>query len=335
MMLALTGCGPSRSQRANERVDQLTRQAATLFKLGQIDDAQRTIDAALAVEGATRRDEAVALAGQIGAKRRQVDTEQFDRQAAGALEQAVALNEEGNAAEAVRLVARSVPRSSDIQQELADALVHRVEQLAADATAMRYWETFDLAALVDFREKDRLPDDWQSTVDAGPPHGDALRRLRQTTLRRTLPEALAEAERRAERLAHPDNALPSPTIEEVAADPESWIDKDVRFDRVWIGGEIITSLKQGRLLTVTSPAGNVYKPYIEKGALVFSTYGAVAKRLESFVAPDERVEGRLFCKIVRARRTGTVSTTSFYRAMVSKVELYEEPPERNQRNQSP
>jgi len=326
-LAVVAGCGPSREERANAHVERLTRRAATLFEKGQLDDAQRAVDEALAVEEATQQEQAIHLARRIGTERRRVDTEQFTRQAPEALDQAVALAEQGNAASAVALLGKLLPQTSGVQQELARSLIQRVEQLADDNVALRYWKMLDPAAMVDVREKDRLPDDWQAAVADGPPYGDALRRLWRATLRRTMPTALANAELLADRVVDPDYLLPTPTIEEVAADPWPWVGKQVRFPGVWVNGQVITSMKHGRLLTVRSPAGKVYEPTIETGVLVFSTYGDVARRFQSLVAPDQRAQGCLFCKIVRARQLGMSGAASFYQAMVYKIELYAETPE--------
>jgi len=330
-LLGTPGCGPSRSQQANAQVEQLTREAARHLETGRLDEARQAIDEALAVEGATQSQQTAALAKRIEAECRRRETEQFHEEATEALKRAVAIGQEGRPEAAVALVAKSVPRASATQQALAQALLERVQQTTADRSAMQYWQTFDLVTLTDFREKDRLPNRWQSAVEDGPPHGDALRQLWRLTLQRTLPDALAAAETRSEAIADPDHSLPTPTIEEVAANPKPWYDKQVQFDRVWIHGRLHTTTRQGHLMTVTSPAGKVYGPYIEDGRLVFATYGDVAGQLESLIPHGKKMQGRVFCKITRGRRSGPVKMTSFTRVIVSKVELYSEAPNKDAR----
>ncbi|MBN1590993.1 MAG: hypothetical protein JW888_15880 [Pirellulales bacterium] len=331
VLMSLVGCTGSSSDGANERVEQLTQWAAASFERGQLDKAQHTIDEALAVEGATQTDKAAALATRIKAERRRVEAEQFDHKAAELLNKAVAMSETESPEAIVVDVANSIPQATATQRELARALLQRLRKVTVDDGAVAYWNTFDLAALTDFRERDRLPEQWQSAVEEGTPHDDALRQLWQATLRRTLPDALAAAEIQADVVVDPDHSLPAPTIEEVAANPEAWLNKKVQFDRVWIDGRLHTSMRHGRLMTVTSPAGNVHGPYIEDGVLVFSTYSDVAGQLQSLISPDGKAQGRLFCKIVRARRSGPIKATLFFRAMVYKMELYSETPEEETR----
>lgn len=323
-LAGVAGCGPSRAERANAEVARLAAEARSHLKSGDLDAAENAIDAVLTVEGATKANSYADLATQIRSARRRTDTDAFNRRAAELLRQAAVMAEANRAHESLVLVSKSLPQTSPAQQESAQALWARVLAATSDETASRYWTGFDLAALTDFREKGRLPDDAASTVADGPPHGDALRRLWLATLRRTLPVALADAEIRADEAADPDHSLPAPTIEQVAADPTSWVRRQVQFDRVWLAGEMLSTMRYGRLLTVTSPAGKKYEPYTRDGALVFATYRDVARQLESVLGPGKRSQARLFCKIVRGSETGPVRATSFYLAMVYKVELYSE-----------
>ena len=318
----MTGCGPSRSEIANAELQQLFEQAESQFQMGHLDEAKETIDQALAIKDATHRQEALALAEQINGKRRRRAVEPFNREAAKLLDKAAALYETDGPEAMMAMVAKSIPQASDVQRELALALLQRIQQATSWTNAYRYWDKHELTTLIDFREKDQLPEDWKSAVADDSPHRDVLCKLWRTTLRQALGEALAKAEIEDNRTVDPDHLLPSPTIEEVAADPKAWQGKEVQFDQVWIDGEVRVSKRRGWLLTVTSPAGEVYAPLIKQDALIFTTRGSVAKKLESFVAKNERVRARIFCKIERGRRTGPANVTSFYQAIIFKVELY-------------
>jgi hypothetical protein len=328
-VIGIAGCGPSRAERANNEAFRLSSEAEVCLKFGDLDAAERAAKEALAVKDATETGGADVVLGDIRLARRQKDTDEFRRRAAELLGRAAVMTEAGHAREALALLAKALPQTSATEQQLAQTLWARVLTVTSDQGAARYWAAFDLAALTDFREKGRLPEHAASTVADGPPHGDALRRLWLATLRRTLPVALAEAEAKADEVADPDHSLPAPTLEQVAADPKSWVGKQVQFDHVWLSGEMFTSMSHGRLLTVTSSAGKTYEPYVRSGALVFSTYSDVARKLETVLGPGRKSQARLFCKIVRGHESGPVQATSFYLAMVFKVEVYAEEDQRH------
>jgi hypothetical protein len=134
-----------------------------------------------------------------------------------------------------------------------------------------------------------------------------------------LPEALAAAEIRADLPVDPADLLPSPTIEEVVADPKKWQGKKVRFDKVWISSRVAETLRQGTLLTITSPAGKVYEPYIEKGRFVFAANRRAAYRLKKLIRPGTAVRGSLVCEIDSASHREGSRIIYYPRALVSRV----------------
>ncbi|NLE38877.1 MAG: hypothetical protein GX621_12705 [Pirellulaceae bacterium] len=321
VLLAACGCAGSSDEEANALVERATRQAAVWFEAGNLDEARRAIDEARAVEGATRTEDRDALARKIDEACLRRDTEQFDRAAAESLEKIPGLDREQRR-RAAALVAEAVPQASPAQRQLAQTLVTAVGKAVAENEAARYWRGFELAALIDFREKAILPDQWAAPIALGGEHGEAVRRLYRETLETTLPDALARAEIRADRPVDPDHSLPSPSIEEVAANPGAWLDQRVQFERVWISGRITPTLRDGQLLTVTSTAGRVHEPRMDEGRLVFVGDRRIAYEIKSLIAEGSKSRGRVFCRIEQTRGRETTRPTSYYRALVFKFELY-------------
>jgi len=257
------------------------------------------------------------------------DARSFD----AVLAEAVDLARAGHARQAIEMLQQFMDAAEGADWDRGRVALDDMTQAVSRSRALEFWSRHESIQLADFQEKGRLPESTWLASWGKPIESPLIRDVWLATLRQTLPEAVA----RSERLPDPTIIMtrflnvedwPNPTEatppEEVAAHPDPWRDKLVRFDKVKLGGQIDVEPGLGYLLDVTSAAGTRF-PARVGDTLLFTTNADVARQLKQLLAGKDSVRARLYCKMDTDKRLGLKGLKTFPKAMVYKLELYLSP----------